>query len=132
MSKLLTISRAYTYGEFQEKTLTSKWFSNENHDGDAVNKTIQMQQGTQNTMIYRTKNVYRTDPEDKKDYLMVITLSPEKDGVKTAKVAETQVAKELTVSGEGTWDDSSITLKMKFVDTKNKKEYKDIEEKFSR
>ena len=132
MSKLLTISRAYTYGEFQEKTLTSKWFSNENHDGDAVNKTIQMQQGTQNTMIYRTKNVYRTDPEDKKDYLMVITLSPEKDGVKTAKVAETQVAKELTVSGEGKWDDSSITLKMKFVDTKNKKEYKDIEEIFSR
>ena len=83
-------------------------------------------------MIYRTKNVYRTDPEDKKDYLMVITLSPEKDGVKTAKVTETQVAKELTVSGEGTWDDSSITLKMKFVDTKNKKEYKDIEEIFSR
>ena len=132
MSKLLTISRAYTYGEFQEKTLKSKWFSNDNHDGDAVNKTIQMQQGTQNTMIYRTKNVYRTDPEDKKDYLMVITLSPEKDGVKTAKVAETQVAKELTVSGEGKWDDSSITLKMKFVDTKNKKEYKDIEEIFSR
>lgn len=132
MSKLLIFSRAYTYGEFQEKTLTSKWFSNENHDGDAVNKTIQMQQGTQNIMIYRTKNVYRTDPEDKKDYLMVITLSPEKDGVKTAKVAETQVAKELTVSGEGTWNDNSITLKMKFVDTKNKKEYKDIEEIFSR
>ena len=91
-----------------------------------------MQQGTQNTMIYRTKNVYKTDSEDEKDYLMVITLSPEKDGVKAAKVAETQVAKELTVSGEGTWDDNSITLKMKFVDTKNKKEYKDIEEIFSR
>lgn len=131
MSKLLTISRAYTYGEFEEKNLSSVWFS-ENHAGAAVNKTIQMQQGTQNTMIYRTKNVYRTDPEDKKDYLMVITLSPEKDGVKAAKVAETQVAKDLTVSGEGTWDDSFITLKMKFVDTKNKKEYKDIEEKFSR
>lgn len=131
MSKLLTISRAYTYGEFEEKNLSSVWFS-ENHAGAAVNKTIQMQRGTQNTMIYRTKNVYRTDPEDKKDYLMVITLSPEKDGVKAAKVAETQVAKDLTVSGEGTWDDSFITLKMKFVDTKNKKEYKDIEEKFSR
>ena len=131
MSKLLTISRAYTYGEFEEKNLSSVWFS-ENHAGAAVNKTIQMQKGTQNTMIYRTKNVYRTDPEDKKDYLMVITLSPEKDGVKAAKVAETQVAKDLTVSGEGTWDDSFITLKMKFVDTKNKKEYKDIEEKFSR
>lgn len=131
MSKLLTISRAYTYGEFEEKNLSSVWFS-ENHAGAAVNKTIQMQKGTQNTMIYRTKNVYRTDPEDKKDYLMVITLSPEKDGEKAAKVAETQVAKDLTVSGEGTWDDSFITLKMKFVDTKNKKEYKDIEEKFSR
>lgn len=131
MSKLLTISRAYTYGEFEEKNLSSVWFS-ENHAGAAVNKTIQMQRGTQNTMIYRTKNVYRTDPEDKKDYLMVITLSPEKDGEKAAKVAETQVAKDLTVSGEGTWDDSFITLKMKFVDTKNKKEYKDIEEKFSR
>lgn len=131
MSKLLTISRAYTYGEFEEKNLSSVWFS-ENHAGAAVNKTIQMQQGTQNTMIYRTKNVYRTDPEDKKDYLMVITLSPEKDGVKAAKVAETQVAKDLTVSGEGTWDNDKITLKMKFVDTKNKKEYKDIEEIFSR
>lgn len=131
MSKLFVISRAYTYGEFKEKNLSSVWFS-DNHAGTAVNKTIQIQQGTQNTMIYRTKNVYRTDPEDKKDYLMVITLSPEKGSKKTAKVAETQVAKNLTVSGEGTWDDSFITLKMKFVDTKNKKEYKDIEEKFSR
>lgn len=131
MSKLLTISRAYTYGEFEWKNLSSVWFS-ENHAGAAVNKNIQIQKGTQNAMMYRTKNVYKTDPEDKKDYLMVITLSPEKDGEKTAKVAETQVAKELTVSGEGTWDDSSITLKMKFVDTKNKKEYKDIEEIFSR
>lgn len=131
MNKLLTISRAYTYGEFQEKTLTSKWFSNDNHDGTAVNKTIQMQRGTQNTKMYRTKNVYKTDSEDKTDYLMIITLSEDGEN-KVAKVAETQVAKELTVSGEGTWNDNFITLKMKFVDTKNKKEYKDIIEIFSR
>lgn len=132
MSKLLTISRAYTYGEFQEKTLTSKWFSNDTHDGTAETKTIQMQQGTQNKKIYRTKNVYKTDSEDKTDYLMIITLSGEGTQEGDAKVAETQVAKDLTVSGEGTWDDSKITLKMKFVDTKNKKEYKNIEEIFSR
>lgn len=131
MSKLLTVSRAYTYGEFEEKNLSSVWFSI-NHQGPAVSKTVQIQQGTQNKMIYRTKNVYKTDSEDKRDYLMTITLSTEKNGNRIAKVAETQVASDLTVSGEGTWDDTSIKLNMKFVDSKNKKEYKDIEEIFSR
>lgn len=131
MSKLLTISRAYIYGELMEKNLSSTWFA-EGHTGTPVNKTVKIQQGTQNKMLYRTINVYKSSDADKDNYPMIITLSTDKDGKKVAEVAETQVDANLTASGEGEWDDDKISLTMKFVDTKNKKEYSDLKEVFSR
>lgn len=132
MSKLLTISRDFTYGELEEKNLSSTWFSNDEHNGTPVDKKIKIQQGTQNKNLYRTINVYKTDADDEKNYPMIIILSTDQDGKKVAEVAETKVNANLTVSGKGEWDDTKISLKMKFVDTKNEKEYLDVKEVFTR
>ena len=130
MSKLLTISRDYTYKSIGEKALTSEWLSDTPNGTKDIN--VEVEQGTQATEIYRVVNVYKNPndknedgSEDKNDYPMIITLSTDKEGEKIASVAETKVSLNLTVSSVedgSTWDDDKITLKMKFVDTKKGEE----------